>query len=216
MSPRLPDDAFRSCPPCRPSAGRRPRARHPRQDRGAGDAGHGHARPRSRADRGRARAWARPRSRKPSPTWWPARTAGAAAARRPGRSPSGASSSPPTCCPTTSPGSTCTTRRRRGFVFAPGPVFASVLLADEINRTTPKVQSALLEVMAEGQVTVGNRTRAVDPFFFVDRHAESRGDRGRLPPPPRPAGPVPPAPARGLPGARGRGEASCATTPRSR
>jgi MoxR-like ATPase len=56
---------------------------------------------------------------------------------------------------------------RRGFVFAPGPVFASVLLADEINRTTPKVQSALLEVMAEGQVTVGDRTRAVDPFFFV-------------------------------------------------
>src|SRR5512137_1242089 len=56
---------------------------------------------------------------------------------------------------------------RRGFVFAPGPVFASVLLADEINRTTPKVQSALLEVMAEGQVTVGNRTRDVDPFFFV-------------------------------------------------
>jgi MoxR-like ATPase len=56
---------------------------------------------------------------------------------------------------------------RRGFVFSPGPVFASVLLADEINRTTPKVQSALLEVMAEGQVTVGNRTRAVDPFFFV-------------------------------------------------
>jgi len=56
---------------------------------------------------------------------------------------------------------------RGGFVFAPGPVFASVLLADEINRTTPKVQSALLEVMAEGQVTVGNRTRPVDPFFFV-------------------------------------------------
>ena len=56
---------------------------------------------------------------------------------------------------------------RRGFVFAPGPVFASVLLADEINRTTPKVQSALLEVMAEGQVTVGTTTRAVDPFFFV-------------------------------------------------
>ncbi|MCX7029746.1 MAG: AAA family ATPase [Spirochaetes bacterium] len=56
---------------------------------------------------------------------------------------------------------------RRGFVFAPGPVFTSVLLADEINRTTPKVQSALLEVMAEGQVTVGNRTRVVDPFFFV-------------------------------------------------
>ena len=56
---------------------------------------------------------------------------------------------------------------RKAFVFAPGPVFANVLLADEINRTTPKVQSALLEVMAEGQVTVGNTTYEMDPFFFV-------------------------------------------------
>jgi MoxR-like ATPase len=55
----------------------------------------------------------------------------------------------------------------RTFVFTPGPVFANVLLADEINRTTPKVQSALLEVMAEGQVTVGNTTYPMDPFFFV-------------------------------------------------
>jgi len=55
----------------------------------------------------------------------------------------------------------------RRFVFTPGPVFANVLLADEINRTTPKVQSALLEVMAEGQVTVGNTTYPMDPFFFV-------------------------------------------------
>jgi MoxR-like ATPase len=55
----------------------------------------------------------------------------------------------------------------RTFVFAPGPVFANVLLADEINRTTPTVQSALLEVMAEGQVTVGNTTYTMDPFFFV-------------------------------------------------
>jgi MoxR-like ATPase len=53
------------------------------------------------------------------------------------------------------------------FVFTPGPVFTNVLLADEINRTTPKVQSALLEVMAEGQVTIGNKTYAMDPFFFV-------------------------------------------------
>ena len=53
------------------------------------------------------------------------------------------------------------------FVFSPGPVFANVLLADEINRTTPKVQSALLEVMAEGQVTIGNKTHRLDPFFFV-------------------------------------------------
>ncbi len=55
----------------------------------------------------------------------------------------------------------------KGFVFSPGPVFANVLLADEINRTTPKVQSALLEVMAENQVTVGNKTYPMDPFFFV-------------------------------------------------
>jgi MoxR-like ATPase len=55
----------------------------------------------------------------------------------------------------------------RAFVFSPGPVFANILLADEINRTTPKVQSALLEVMAEGQVTVGNKTYRMDPFFFV-------------------------------------------------
>jgi MoxR-like ATPase len=47
------------------------------------------------------------------------------------------------------------------------PVFAHVLLADEINRTTPKVQSALLEVMAERQVTVGLRTRVLERPFFV-------------------------------------------------
>jgi MoxR-like ATPase len=53
------------------------------------------------------------------------------------------------------------------FFFRPGPVFAHVVLADEINRTSPKVQSALLEAMGEKQVTVDNRTRALDPLFFV-------------------------------------------------
>lgn len=53
------------------------------------------------------------------------------------------------------------------FFFRPGPVFAHVVLADEINRTSPKVQSALLEAMGEKQVTVDNRTRALDDFFFV-------------------------------------------------
>lgn len=53
------------------------------------------------------------------------------------------------------------------FRFNPGPIFASIVLADEINRTTPKVQSALLEVMAEGQVTVGGTTRMLGDFFFV-------------------------------------------------
>jgi len=58
-------------------------------------------------------------------------------------------------------------QENRRFVFKPGPVFASIVLADEINRTTPKVQSALLEVMAENQVTVGNKTHTMDALFFV-------------------------------------------------
>jgi MoxR-like ATPase len=53
------------------------------------------------------------------------------------------------------------------FVFRPGPIFADIVLADEINRSTPKVQSALLEVMAERQVTVGTTTHLVDGLFFV-------------------------------------------------
>lgn len=54
------------------------------------------------------------------------------------------------------------------FRFHPGPVFAGLLLADEINRATPKTQSALLEAMAEGQVTVDGQTHALpEPFFVV-------------------------------------------------
>ena len=53
------------------------------------------------------------------------------------------------------------------FVFSPGPVFCSILLADEINRATPRTQSALLECMAEGQVTVDGVTRRLEPPFFV-------------------------------------------------
>jgi len=53
------------------------------------------------------------------------------------------------------------------FFFRPGPIFAHIVLADEINRTSPKVQSAMLEAMAEKQVTVDNRTRKLDPLFLV-------------------------------------------------
>ncbi|HWG65922.1 MAG TPA: MoxR family ATPase [Rhodanobacteraceae bacterium] len=54
------------------------------------------------------------------------------------------------------------------FRFQPGPIFAQLLLADEINRATPKTQSALLEAMAEGQVTVDGASRALpEPFFVV-------------------------------------------------
>ena len=56
---------------------------------------------------------------------------------------------------------------RREFVFVPGPLFANVLLADEINRATPKTQSALLEAMAEMQVTVAGTTHRLQPPFFV-------------------------------------------------
>ncbi len=53
------------------------------------------------------------------------------------------------------------------FRFRHGPIFAHVVLADEINRTSPKVQSAMLEAMAEKQVTVDNITHALDELFFV-------------------------------------------------
>ncbi|MDZ4125417.1 MAG: AAA family ATPase, partial [Hydrogenophaga sp.] len=59
-------------------------------------------------------------------------------------------------------------RGREAFVFHPGPVFAQVLLADEINRASPKTQSALLEAMEEKQVTVEGETRALpEPFFVI-------------------------------------------------
>jgi MoxR-like ATPase len=57
--------------------------------------------------------------------------------------------------------------RRRELRFIPGPLFANVLLADEINRATPKTQSALLEAMAELQVTVAGTTYPLEPPFFV-------------------------------------------------
>ena len=59
-------------------------------------------------------------------------------------------------------------RNDGSFSFHPGPIFTQVLLADEINRTTPRTQSALLEAMAEGQVTVEGETRALpEPFFVI-------------------------------------------------
>ena len=56
---------------------------------------------------------------------------------------------------------------KRQFKFQPGPIFANIVLADEINRATPKTQSALLEAMQEKQVTVGNQTYKLDQPFFV-------------------------------------------------
>jgi MoxR-like ATPase len=58
-------------------------------------------------------------------------------------------------------------RGKEAFIFHPGPIFAQVLLTDEINRASPKTQSALLEAMEEKQVTVEGATRALPSPFFV-------------------------------------------------
>ena len=58
-------------------------------------------------------------------------------------------------------------RQKESFVFHPGPLFAQVLLADEINRASPKTQSALLEAMEEKQVTIEGQTRPLPLPFFV-------------------------------------------------
>lgn len=58
-------------------------------------------------------------------------------------------------------------QKSREFEFHAGPIFADVLLADELNRTTPRTQSALLEAMAERQVTIEGNTRPLSPTFFV-------------------------------------------------
>jgi MoxR-like ATPase len=56
---------------------------------------------------------------------------------------------------------------RRGMVFAPGPIFSNIVLADEINRTPPKTQSALLEAMQEHRVTIQGRTYKLEEPFYV-------------------------------------------------
>ncbi|MGH9310132.1 MAG: AAA family ATPase, partial [Vicinamibacterales bacterium] len=60
-----------------------------------------------------------------------------------------------------------TTTGRRQMVFAPGPIFANIVLADEINRTPPKTQSALLEAMQEHRVTIQGRTYTLEEPFYV-------------------------------------------------
>jgi MoxR-like ATPase len=58
-------------------------------------------------------------------------------------------------------------QREQVFEFRAGPVFTSILLADEVNRASPRTQSALLEVMAEGQVSIEGHTYPMDELFFV-------------------------------------------------
>jgi MoxR-like ATPase len=73
----------------------------------------------------------------------------------------------PDLLPSDVTGATMFEPETRQFVYRPGPIFANVVLADEINRTSPKVQASLLEAMAEKQVTVDNETHRLDDVFFV-------------------------------------------------
>ncbi len=86
----------------------------------------------------------------------------------------------------------------RTFKFLHGPVFANVLLADEINRTPPKMQAALLEGMAERQVSAGGSATLFDPFFVLATQNPIEQE-GTYPLPERAARPVPHEGLRRLP-----------------
>ncbi len=99
-------------------------------------------------------------------------TAKTVLARAIARSIDGASTTRIQCTPDLQPtdvtGLSVYDQRTRDFEFRPGPIFANVVLVDEVNRATPKTQSALLEAMAEQQVTVDGVTRGLpDPFLLL-------------------------------------------------
>ena len=83
-----------------------------------------------------------------------------------------------------------TTCHRRGGSFRPGPIFTNLLLADEINRTPPKTQAALLEAMAEGQVSIDGVTHAAAAAVRRAGHRQPDRVRGHLPAARGPARPV--------------------------
>ena len=128
------------------------------------------------AARGRAGHRARPRS--------PGRSRSASPA------PSNRVQFTPDLLPGDITGVTIYDQRSGAFEFHPGPVFANIVLADEINRASPKTQSALLEVMEEGQVTVDGVTHP-SGAVHGDRHPEPRRAGRHLPPARGAARPVP-------------------------
>jgi MoxR-like ATPase len=73
----------------------------------------------------------------------------------------------PDLLPSDITGSSIFNQKDLTFEFVPGPIFANVVLADEVNRATPRTQSALLEAMGEGQVTIDGVTRRLEKPFFV-------------------------------------------------
>lgn len=72
-------------------------------------------------------------------------------------------------------------RKTEEFEFRAGPIFATVFLADEVNRATPRTQSALLEAMGEGQISIDGSTYPLDPLFFVIATANPVGQAGTFP-----------------------------------
>ncbi len=90
------------------------------------------------------------------------------------------------------------------FEFHPGPIFAQLVLADEINRATPKSQSALLEAMAEGQVTIEGETHILPYAFFRHCHPEPARPGRHIPSPRLPARPLPFEHFTGFPGTGSR------------
>ncbi len=73
----------------------------------------------------------------------------------------------PDLLPTDVTGASIFNQKKSEFEFRPGPIFAQIVLADEINRTTPRTQASLLEAMAEGRVTVDGTTYQLKPPFLV-------------------------------------------------
>ena len=73
----------------------------------------------------------------------------------------------PDLLPTDVTGASIFNQKKSEFEFRPGPIFAQIVLADEINRTTPRTQASLLEAMAEGRVTVDGTTYQLTPPFLV-------------------------------------------------
>ena len=137
-------------------------------------------------------------SRAPARRRWPRRSRDTVAGHQ-----HRGSSSRPTCCPPTSPAYHL--RPAHGaFEFHPGPIFASIVLADEINRASPKTQSALLEVMEEAHVTVDGVTHAGRRAVHGDRHPEPDRAGRHLPAARGAARPVPDEDLARLPGPRSR------------
>ena len=96
-------------------------------------------------------------------------------------------------------------QRTREMIFRPGPVFTQLLLADEINRTPPKTQAALLEAMGEGQVSMDGVTRPLPQPFVVLATDNPIEYEGTYELPGGAARPLPDAPAPWLPGHERRG-----------